>query len=150
MARTGGLGRLEDPATSHEKRRPSTLPLQPHLHHKHQPAQRALPPHRGLVEAGELPGRPLGHVDGEGLDEAPGHVDAVAGEDELEVPEGADDGPGRAVVGQLARFDLRGDDGVEVFELGGGEGGGDEGGGPDEAGDSDRRGRGPGDGGAGP
>ena len=52
-------------------------------------------------------------------------------------------------MGQLARFDLRGDDGVEVFELGGGEGGGDEGGGPDEAGDSDRRGRGPG-GGAGP
>ena len=49
-------------------------------------------------------------------------------------------------MGHLARFDLEGDDGVEVFEFGGGDGAGDEGGGSDEGGDSDPGGHGRGGG----
>ena len=45
-------------------------------------------------------------------------------------------------MGQLARFDLHGEDVVEVFELGGGDGAGDDGGRSDEVGEFEARGGG--------
>lgn len=95
-----------------------------------------------------MPRRPLGHVDRERLHEAQRHVDPVAPEDELEVPKPADHAPGGDHGGVLTRFDLEGDDGVEVFELGGGEDAGDDGDGLDEFCDADAGARG-GEGGAG-
>lgn len=93
-----------------------------------------------MVEARKLLRRPLRHVDGKGLHEAQRHVHAVGREDELKVPEGARERLGRGAVRELARFDLEGDDGVEVFEAGGGERDGDDGGGLDEVGEADAAG----------
>lgn len=129
-------------AKSSEIWRLLTLSLQPHLHVKYQPAQRPFPPHGSVVKPRELPRRPLGHIDRESLHEAQRHIDLVAGEGQLEVPERAHDVLGRREVGQLSGFDLQRDDGVEVFEFFGGEGAGDEGGSSDEACDSDTWGRG--------
>lgn len=56
----------------------------------------------------------------------------LALEGEFEVPEGDGDALGRADVGELAGFDLERDDGVEVFEDVGGDGGGEDGEGPCE------------------
>ena len=74
-----------------------------------------------------VPQTPLRHINHERLHEAQRHIDAVAGEDELKVPERADEALGREALGQLARFDLERDDGVEVVELLGGDFDGEEG-----------------------
>lgn len=137
-----GTGREPAPATSHQIRRSRTLILQLHLHQNNQPSQGPLPQDRSLIEPRKLPRGPLGHIDGERLHEAQRHIDRVGGKGELEVPERADDRLGREAVGQLARFDLQGDDGVEVFEFGGGEGARDQGGRLDEGGDFDSGGLG--------
>ena len=113
------------PATSSEIWQLLTLSLQPHLHIENQPAQRPFTPDGGVVKPRELPRRPLGHVDGESLHEAQRHVDLIAREGELKVPEREHNVLGRKDAGHLSRFDLQRDDGVEVFEFVGGDGAGD-------------------------
>ena len=102
-------------------------PFQPHPYQNNQPAQRPLPRNDRLIETRPLPRTPLGHINRKSLHEAQGNDHAIALERQLEIPEGDGDAFGRGAVGQLARFDLQGDDVVEVFEVLGGDGGGDDG-----------------------
>lgn len=117
------------PPSRSQPHQPRTAPppLQPHPHKYDQPTHAALPPHHRFVEARPRPRTPLRHVDRKRLHEAPGHDRVLALEGELKVPEGDGDAFPGGEVGELAGFDLEGEDGVEVFEVLGGEGGGEDG-----------------------